>query len=40
MLKIVLDTAGDMPEGWQDKYDIDLIPINIIHKGKNYLVLF
>lgn len=37
MLKIVLDTAGDMPEGWQEKYDINLIPINIIHKGKNYL---
>lgn len=37
MLKIVLDTAGDMPEGWQEKYDIDLIPINIIHEGKNYL---
>ena len=37
MLKIVMDTAGDMPEGWQEKYDIDLIPINIIHKGKTYL---
>ena len=37
MLKIVLDTAGDLPEGWQAKYDIDLIPINIIHEGKNYL---
>ncbi len=37
MLKIVLDTAGDMPEGWQEKYDIDLIPINIIHEGKTYL---
>jgi len=37
MLKIVLDTAGDLPEGWQEKYDIDLIPINIIHGGKTYL---
>lgn len=37
MLKIVMDTAGDMAEGWQEKYDIDLIPINIIHKGKTYL---
>jgi len=37
VLKIVLDTAGDLPEGWQAKYDIDLIPINIIHEGKNYL---
>ena len=37
MLKIVLDTACDMPEGWKEEYDIDLIPINIIHEGKNYL---
>jgi len=37
MLKIVMDTAGDLPEGWQEKYDIDLIPINIIHEGKTYL---
>jgi DegV family protein with EDD domain len=37
MLKIVMDTAGDLVEGWHDMYDIDLIPINIIHKGKTYL---
>lgn len=36
MLKIVMDTAGDLPKGWQESYDIDLIPINIIHDGKNY----
>lgn len=32
-----MDTAGDLPSGWQEKYQIDLIPINIIHEGKNYL---
>lgn len=37
MIKIVLDTTCDMPEGWKEKYEIDLIPINIIHEGKNYL---
>ena len=37
MLKIVMDTAGDLPEGWQQEYQIDLIPINIIHEGKTYL---
>lgn len=37
MLKIVMDTAGDLPEGWQDQFQIDLIPINIIHEGKTYL---
>jgi len=37
MLKIVMDTAGDLPADWQENYQIDLIPINIIHEGKNYL---
>lgn len=37
MLRIVIDTAGDLSEGWQDDYQIDLIPINIIHEGKTYL---
>lgn len=32
-----MDTGGDIPKGWQEKYQIDLIPINIIHEGKNYL---
>lgn len=37
MLRIVMDTAGDLPEGWKQEYGIDLIPINIIHEGKTYL---
>ena len=37
MLKIVMDTAGDLPSGWQERYDINLIPINIIHNGRNFL---
>lgn len=37
MLRIVLDSAGDLPEGWQEQYGIDIIPINIIHDGKTYL---
>ena len=37
MLRIVMDTAGDLPEGWQEEYLIDVIPINIIHEGKTYL---
>lgn len=37
MLRIVMDTAGDLAEGWQKDYEIDLIPINIIHEGKSYL---
>lgn len=37
MMHIVMDTAGDLPTGWVEKYKIDLIPINIIHAGKSYL---
>ena len=37
MLRIVMDTAGDLPDGWRENYQIDLIPINIIHQGKTYL---
>jgi len=37
MLKIVIDTAGDLPEGWAARYEIDEIPINIIHNGQTYL---
>jgi DegV family protein with EDD domain len=37
MLRIVMDTAGDLVEGWAEKYDVDLIPINIIYKDKTYL---
>ena len=37
MLKIVMDTAGDLCSGWQKKFRIDLIPINIIHNGVSYL---
>ena len=37
MLRIVMDTAGDLPVGWRENYQINLIPINIIHQGKTYL---
>ena len=31
-----MDSAGDLCAGWQKKYSIDLIPINIIHDGVSY----
>ena len=31
-----MDTTGDLNAGWQEKYNIDLIPINIIHHGTSY----
>ena len=37
MIKIVMDTAGDLAPGWEEEYQINLIPINIIHEGKSYL---
>ncbi len=33
MLRIVLDTAGDIPQEWIDEYDVRMIPINI-HFGE------
>jgi DegV family protein with EDD domain len=32
MLRIVMDSAGDLPEEWINKYEIDVIPINV-HMG-------
>ncbi len=32
MLRIVMDSAGDLPEEWIKKYDIDVIPLNV-HMG-------
>jgi len=37
MIKIAMDTAGDLVPGWEQEYQIDLIPINIIFEGKSYL---
>jgi DegV family protein with EDD domain len=32
MLRIVMDSAGDLPADWIEKYEIDVIPINV-HMG-------
>jgi fatty acid-binding protein DegV len=29
MLKIVTDSAADMPPGWAQKYKINILPINL-----------
>jgi len=36
-LKIVMDSAGEIPREWQEEYDINIIPINIHFKDKMYL---
>jgi DegV family protein with EDD domain len=36
-LKIVMDSAGEIPREWQEEYDINIIPINIHFEDKIYL---
>jgi DegV family protein with EDD domain len=36
-IRIVIDSAGDMPEGWAETYDIQVIPINIHFGEKTFL---
>lgn len=36
-LRVVMDGAGDLPDGWLDEYDIQVIPININFGNKTYL---
>jgi DegV family protein with EDD domain len=36
MLKIVMDSAGDIPQEWRSEYEIEVIPINIQFENKTY----
>jgi DegV family protein with EDD domain len=36
-LRIVIDSAGDLPPGWSEDYDIAVIPINIHFGERTYL---
>ncbi|MEA2008006.1 MAG: DegV family protein [Chloroflexota bacterium] len=37
MLRIVMDSGGDLPPEWIEKYDIDVIPVNVHFGEKMYL---
>jgi DegV family protein with EDD domain len=37
MFRIVTDGAADMPDGWENEYDIRVLPINIYFGDKTYL---
>jgi DegV family protein with EDD domain len=37
MLRIVTDGAADMPAGWEEEYDVQVVPINIQFGDKTYL---
>jgi DegV family protein with EDD domain len=36
MLKIVMDSAGEIPEDWRKEYDVHVIPVNIQFENKTY----
>jgi len=36
MLKIIVDGSADMPEGWAEKYQFEIVPIPIQIGGKTY----
>jgi DegV family protein with EDD domain len=36
MLKIVMDSAGEIPQEWRSEYDVDVIPVNIQFENKTY----
>jgi DegV family protein with EDD domain len=37
MLRIVMDSAGDLPAGWAEQYGISVIPVNIHFKEQTFL---
>jgi fatty acid kinase fatty acid binding subunit len=36
MLKIVMDSACEIPDEWRSEYDVDVIPVNIQFENKTY----
>jgi DegV family protein with EDD domain len=36
MLKIVMDSAGEIPEEWRSEYDVEVIPVSIQFGNKTY----
>src|SRR4030043_597780 len=36
MLKIVMDSAGEIPDEWRSEYDVEVIPVNIQFENKTY----
>jgi DegV family protein with EDD domain len=36
MLKIVMDSAGEIPQEWRSEYDVEVIPVNIHFENKTY----
>jgi DegV family protein with EDD domain len=36
MLKIVMDSAGEIPDEWRSEYEVEVIPVNIQFENKTY----
>src|SRR4030042_3995434 len=36
MLKIVMDSAGEIPDDWRSEYEVEVIPVNIQFENKTY----
>ncbi|MFZ2097559.1 MAG: DegV family protein [Anaerolineales bacterium] len=36
MLKIVMDSAGEIPDEWRNEFDVEVIPVNIQFENKTY----
>ncbi len=36
MIKIVMDSAGEIPQEWRTEYDVDVIPVNIQFENKTF----
>ena len=37
MLRVAMDSAGDLPENWAENYEVDIIPINIQFGEETFL---
>lgn len=37
MLRIITDGAADLPDGWEEEFDIEIVPINIHFGEETYL---
>ncbi len=37
MLRIVMDSAGEIPDDWRSEYEVEVIPVNIQFENKTYL---
>ena len=37
MIKIITDSSSDFPEEYKEKYDVEIVPLNVIFDGVSYI---